>query len=325
MKPSLNPFLVGSLVLGVLALASGTVLALRPLKSLETSGRFIARFNESVQGLDEGSSVRLQGVRVGRVVAIHVNYDQKTHRAQAVVIGELDRSIIHDPIGHPIVLVNRTAVEQWVAEGLRARIDLVGITGLQFVALEFARNPDGIVDIEKEPSEFPIVPTVRSGLSELVVNLSRSATNLANVDFVQLSIELKKLMSIGNQQIGGLDLKTMVARITAAATAVDALAASDDAKSTLASVGATAHSLQRLADKLAVDVDPAQSEVLASLRSFHQMTDGIRQLLQPESGFAGEATSTLQRLGDAADSVDRLASFLERNPDALILGRARTR
>ncbi len=325
MKPSLNPFLVGSLVLGVLALASGTILALRPLKSLQTSGRFIARFNESVQGLDEGSSVRLQGVRVGRVVAIHVNYDPDSHRAQAVVMGELDQNVIHDQSGHPIALANRTTVEQWVGEGLRAKIDLVGITGLQFVALEFGRHPDELAAVEPGTSEYPIIPTVRSGLSELVVNLSRSATNLANVNFVELSVELKKLLSVANRQAGELDLKTMVARITAAATSVDALVGSDDAKGSLAAVGATAHSLQRLADKLAVQADPAQSEVLSSLRSFHQMTDGIRELLQPDSGLSSDAASTLRRLGDAADSVDRLASFLERNPNALILGRTRTR
>ncbi len=325
MKPKLNPFLVGSLVLGVVALASGTVLALRPLKSLNTSGRFIALFNESVQGLDEGSSVRLQGVRVGRVVSIHVSYDETNHRAQAIVTGELDRNILQDPSGHPVVTANRAAVEHWVNEGLRAKIDLVGITGLQFVALEFAGRPSGSVAIDTVISELPVIPTVRSGLSELVVNLSRSATNLANVDFVGLSIELKKLLSVANRQAAGLDLKTMVARITDAAATVDGLARSDQAKDTIEAVARAAESTRRLADKLEEQIDPTGGEVLSSLRSVQQLTGEVRQLLQPDSELRIEAAATLRRLGDAAESVDHLTSFLERNPNALILGRTRPR
>jgi len=325
MKPQINPLLVGSLVLGVLALGATSVLALRPLKALNTTGRFTAHFNESVQGLDEGSSVRLQGVLVGRVVSIRVNYDETTHRAQAIVTGELDRNLIHDHAGHPLGTANRTTIEGWVKAGLRAKIDLVGITGLQFVALEFEHNRPGVAAVEPEASEYPVVPTVRSGLSELVVNLSRSATNLANVDFVDLSIELKKLLSVANQQAAGLDLKTMVARITAAAASVDGLVKSKDATATLQAVGRAAESAQHLADNLAVRIDPTGAEILSSLRSFQKMTEGVRQLLQPDSELSSEAASTLQRWGDAAESIERLSSFLERNPNALILGRTRTR
>lgn len=325
MKPQINPFLVGSLVLGVLALASGSVLALRPLRALNTTGRFTAHFNESVQGLDEGSSVRLQGVRVGRVISIHVNYDETTHRAQAIVTGELDQNIIHDRAGHPLGTADRTTVEGWVKAGLRAKIDLVGITGLQFVALEFDRSPLGLPEVGQEASEYPVVPTVRSGLSELVVNLSRSATNLANVDFVDLSVELKKLLAVANRQAAGLDLKTMVARITGAAASVDDLARSTDATTTLKAIGRAAESTQQLADSIAVRVNPTGAEVLSSLRSFQQLTEGVRQLLQPDSELTRDAASTLQRWEDAAESVERLSSFLERNPNAWILGRSRTR
>jgi paraquat-inducible protein B len=36
-----------------------------------------------------------------------------------------------------------------------------------------------------------------------------------------------------------------------------------------------------------------------------------------------EATRTLQQLGSAAEAVQRLADFIERNPQALITGKKR--
>ena len=40
-------------------------------------------------------------------------------------------------------------------------------------------------------------------------------------------------------------------------------------------------------------------------------------------GLGDEVAHTLAQLGEAADSVQRLADYLERNPNALIAGKKR--
>ena len=72
-----------------------------------------------------------------RVVAIRVHYDAKTRQSQVAVVGELEQNVISDRAGQMIKITDRATLQRLIEEGLRAKIDLVGITGLQFVELDF--------------------------------------------------------------------------------------------------------------------------------------------------------------------------------------------
>ena len=78
MKTKLSPTLAGTFVIGALVLigrgAADT--AVHP-HVFSKPGHFVAYFNESVQGLDVGSAVKLRGVPLGRVKSIRVHYDRK--------------------------------------------------------------------------------------------------------------------------------------------------------------------------------------------------------------------------------------------------------
>jgi paraquat-inducible protein B len=75
--------------------------------------------------------------------------------------------------------------------------------------------------------------------------------------------------------------------------------------------------------KLDAQVQPVQAELVGTLRSFHDAADSIHKLLGPQSGFGEEAVRTLQQVTETAESLQRLADFLERNPSALITGKKR--
>ena len=89
MKTKLSQAVVGSFVIGALALIVAALLSFRSSHLFSKPGRFVAYFNESVQGLDVGGAVKLRGVRAGRVVAIRVHYDSKARQSQVAVVGEL--------------------------------------------------------------------------------------------------------------------------------------------------------------------------------------------------------------------------------------------
>lgn len=52
--------------------------------------------------------------------------------------------MITSPAGQAIQITDRATLERLIEEGLRAKIGLVGITGLQFVELDFL-----------DPQQFP--------------------------------------------------------------------------------------------------------------------------------------------------------------------------
>jgi paraquat-inducible protein B len=321
MKTKLSPTLAGTFVIGAVALIVAALLTLRSCNVFSRPGHFTAYFNESVQGLDVGSAVKLRGVPLGRVKSIRVQYDEKTRQSQVVVLAELNQNKVADDAGHLIQLTDRATLQRLIDQGLRAKIDLVGITGLQFVELDFFDPQEFPAPHAASDAEYPVVPTLRSGMSELVENLSKIAGNLNKVDFAGLSQELKSLLATVNQQAGGLDLKKMVATVTSAASSIDALAGSAEAKSAFANLNKTATDVQGLVAKLDTQVEPVSAELVRSLHSFHDAAQSVQKLVGPQSGLGDETVKALRQLTQTAESLQELADFLERNPNALITGK----
>jgi paraquat-inducible protein B len=321
MKTKLNQTLAGTFVIGALVLLVAALLTLRSCNVFSRPGHFVAYFNESVQGLDVGSAVKLRGVALGRVRSIRVQYDENTQQSQVVVVAELNQNMVADDAGKLIKLTDRATLQRLIDEGLRAKIDLVGITGLQFVELDFFDPQQFPAPRATNDAEYPVVPTLRSGMSELVENLSKIAGNLNKVDFAGLSRELKSLLATVNQQASGLDLKQMVASMTSAASSISALASSAEAKTAFANLNKTAMDVQGFVAKLDTQVEPVSAELVQSLHSFHDAAQSVQTLLGPQSGLSDEAIKTLRQMTQTAESLQELADFLERNPNALITGK----
>ena len=271
--------------------------------------------------MDVGGAVKLRGVRIGRVLTIGVHYDSKARRSQVVVVAELDNNDISDMTGQTIKISDRATLQGLIDEGLRAKINLAGITGQQFVELDFSDPQQFPAAHLESPAEYPVVPTVPSGMSDLIGNLSKIVSDLNKIDFAGISSELKSLLATANQKVGELDLKKMVAQVTTAAESIEALASSADAKAAFSNFNKTATDVQGLVTKLDNQVEPVQTELVRTLHSFHDAAESIQKLLGPQSGLGEEAIRTLQQLTETAKSLQELADFLERNPNALITGK----
>lgn len=321
MKTKLKPIAVGSFVLGAMVLIVAALLSFRSFHVFSKPGKFLAYFNESVQGLDVGSAVKLRGVRVGRVATIRVHYDAKTRQSQVAVVAELDPNVISDGAGKLIPTTDRDTLQRLVDDGLRAKIDLVGITGLQFVELDFFDPVQFPAPKLEGETDYAVVPTLRSGMSELIGNLSKVANNLNKVDFADLSRELQTLLATANRQVGEADLKKMVATVTAAAESIQALASSDEAKASFGNLNKTATGLQELVAKFNTQVEPVRAELVRSLHSFHDAAESVHKLLGPQSALGDETIKALRQITATATSLQELADFLERNPNALITGK----
>lgn len=323
MKTKLNPALVGMFVFGAFVLVIVALLSFQSVHIFAKPGRFVAYFNESVQGLDLGSTVKLRGVRVGRVVAIRVRYDAKTWPAPVAVVGELDNNAITDSEGRMIKLTDRATLQRLVDEGLRAKLDLVGITGLQFVQLDFLDPRKFPAPPANRDADPPEVPTVASEITELMANLSMIINDLKKAEFTEVSRELKSLLVSANHKAGELDLKKLATQVTAAAESIAALAGSAQTQAAFTNLNKTATDVQALVARLDTKVETVGTELVRTLRSFHDTTESVRKLLGPQSGLGEEAVRTLQQVTEAAESLQRLADFLERNPNALITGKKR--
>jgi phospholipid/cholesterol/gamma-HCH transport system substrate-binding protein len=144
---------VGLIVIGVAILGSGSL-----FRQTERAETYI---NESVQGLDVGSSVKFRGVQIGRVTDIgfvqpEYDVDRSSELARLVLVRF---EIFPRTFGAGVGSLGRE-VEGMVQRGLRVRLAQQGLTGTEY--LEARSVPAAADNLAAERALYPLgaEPTV---------------------------------------------------------------------------------------------------------------------------------------------------------------------
>jgi len=329
-KTKISPTIVGMFVIGAVALVLIGLLSFGGINFFSKPQRFVVYFDESVHGLDLGSPVKLRGVRVGRVVDLNVQYDAKNKKSIVEVLCEFSRSTVKDEIGAPIDVSSRKPLQKLIDSGLRAQLGVSGLaTGLLFVELDFAdlSIPGPAVTAITDP-KFVVVPSMPSAISEFQASLTEILSNLKRVDFAGLSREMNGLLADTRKQINGLELAKLTTEWTKAGAAVNELASSGELQRTFARLNETIDQVSKVLANVDAQIQPAGvklNETLAEaqgvLKTFNNAAESARQFINAQSGLGEETVRTMNQLAEAASSVQRLAEFLERNPNALLTGK----
>jgi paraquat-inducible protein B len=329
-KTKLSPTVVGVFVIGAIALGVVALLSFGGLHFFSQPQRFVVYFDESVHGLDLGSAVKLRGVRIGHVVDLNVRYDAKSNRSEVAVVCELSRDILTDAHGEPIDVSDRTALQVLIDRGLRAKLGVVGLaTGLLFVELNFVDPADYPASNPGVAGEkYAVVPAVPSAISEYQASLTMILSNLKKVDFGGLADDVKKLLTAAQKQLDGADVRGLVSQWKDAGAAVKELASSPDAKRAFANLNAAITDLRGVLAKIDTQVTPAGENLTATLKEakaalerFNAAAASAQHFIEAQSWVGDQGVQTLQELGDAAESVRRLADFIERDPNAILVGK----
>jgi paraquat-inducible protein B len=330
-KTKASPSLVGLFVLGALLLGLLALTTFGGINLFSRPQRFEVFFDESVHGLDLGSAVKLRGVRVGRVVDIHLRYDAARHHSSIAVVCELNRNMITDAHGVMIDLSTPGELQKLVDNGLRAQLGIAGLaTGLLFVELDFLDPAQFPLPRSPETVDTPyaVVPSVPSTISEFQASLTSILTALQKVDFAGLSQELSGLLVDTRQKLAALDLPPLVTEATQAAQAVRQLASDPAWPATLANLNGAVTELRGTVAKIDTQVGPTADKLNEALAQTKQAVEAfnataltVREFITAQQGLGAEADVALKRLAEASESVRRLADFLERNPAAILTGR----
>ncbi len=330
MKTKISPSVIGLFVLGALLLAGVGLVTFGNVNLFTKPQRFVVFFDESVHGLDLGSAVKLRGVRVGRVADIRVRYDAARQHSEVEVVCELNRDTIADASGGTLNVTDRAELKKFVDEGLRAQLGVLGLaTGLLFVELDFL-NPRQFPAVRSTFADdtYAAIPAVRSTIAEFQASLNEILAKLKDVDIATLSREATGIIVDARRQLNALDLPQLVNESTQTVRAVRVLASDPAWQSTLANLNGTITDLRSAIAHLDAQVLPTGEklgEILAQAKSavdaFNATAQTVRQFIAAQQGLGADADLAVKRLAEAADSVRRLAEFLERNPAALLTGR----
>jgi paraquat-inducible protein B len=252
----------------------------------ERPDAYVLYFKNSLHGLVVGAPVDFNGVEVGEVRSIQIEYDP-AHEGyrfpiEIAVYPERVRARYRPGAPRPNTDITGTYrfVERLIEHGFRAQLRTGSLlTGQQYVALDFfPRAPRARSDPNVVPMELPTMP--------------------GGIDELQASLEdiLKKIDALPLQRI------------------------SKDTDAGLVALNKTLAATTRLAERLERDVAPEAGKALSDVRRALVTVD---QTLSADAPLKQELQESLKQMTRAAEALRSLADYLDRHPEALLRGKAR--
>ena len=294
MKSS-NYWKLGAFVLGGLGLVVATLIWLGAADLSRATRRLVTYFDESVQGLDVGSSVKFRGVSVGTVSEISIASDLRHVRVT---------SLVYEDVLKRLGLSETGGLQATGERSLRIQLTSTGITGVKFLLIDFfdsKRFPPEKLPFDPGPDYLPSTPSTLKSIEEAAVDVGMQLPELT----MRASETLQRLANSVEEIQHGLD--PLLARDGSIARLLE-------------QYEKTGAQLERTAASLEVEVKAAKLSNTTSM---------VRDAAASVSTLAADATQTsedardgITALQETLDSVRALTDYLERDPSALVRGRA---
>src|SRR5580698_10623139 len=212
----LGAFVVASVCILVVA-----VFLLGGRRWFQPTFMFETYFDQSVAGLDVGAPVRFRGVPLGHVAEILTSaatYEQsipleKRHE-YIVVRVEVNLS------GQEAAQMRRDA-ETLVSRGLRAQTQLAGITGQQYLALDFLDPKKyGALPFDWTP-KYLYLPSAPSSAGEIIAKAQSFLASLNEADIKTLGQSLNTLVSDLDTKLGEVPVSDLATHLQSALRAAN--------------------------------------------------------------------------------------------------------
>jgi paraquat-inducible protein B len=341
MSKQANPTVIGGFVLGALALVVAGILIFSSAAWFKQRVAIVTYFPGSVQGLAVGAEVQFQGVRIGQVTGIKVNYVSEENGFRIPVAYDIWPDTIGVVGADAWQLDAATFAQRLVTErGLRARLEPVSLlTGQYMVSLSLgATDPPRYLGATDGAIEIPAVESTRERVMDMLQNVSLD--ELAE-EFSETLRAIREILAAGTiqaliaqadesaGQIGGLadtikaEVKPLAERIDGTlgdyARLAQTLSARIDRLADRSEAAAGA--LERLAQHLDAKVDPLGASATAALVQAERTLATAQGLLAKGSDLRIGIDRLLQSATGAAKSLRSLADYLERHPEALLQGK----
>jgi paraquat-inducible protein B len=271
-------------------------------QSYASKVRFVMFFEDSVRGLAVGAPVEFKGIKVGSVIDVRLEHDEKSGAFRIPVLVELEPERISDR-GERMKRAPREAFQALVKQGLRARLQTGSLlTGQLFVELDM--HPKSPLRLAGVARGEPELPTLRGNFEQMSVSLKSILEKLDKVDLVAI----------------GADLQGTLKGTNALANAANLESALSDLAASLASVRGVLRQLDKRAEPLAENLEKALVAARAALEKSTATMTLVDGLIAPETPMHDGALRLTQELSSTARAIRSLVDMLERNPQALLLG-----
>jgi phospholipid/cholesterol/gamma-HCH transport system substrate-binding protein/paraquat-inducible protein B len=306
---------LGLFVVVSLFLLAAALFMLGGRKWFQPTFTFETYFNQSVAGLNVGAPVLFRGVPLGHVseiLASAATYEQDVpldlRREYIVVRVEVNLS------AREVAWMRKDAIKL-TAKGLRAQTQLAGITGQQFLELDFLEAQKYPPLIFPWRPEYPYIPSAPNFAGEIIAHAQTFLASLNEADIKNLGRNLNSLVGTLQTKLGELPVGELSAKAREVLGRADATLARLDAR-------LRDPSLKRTVENVAVITDRLRR--LTEDGELDRMVNGIDEAAERLDVLIGDnqydVRVIVHDLRDSAENLRALSETLKRNPAGVLLG-----
>jgi ABC-type transporter Mla subunit MlaD len=271
---------IGALIALILVFGSGQIFQ----KTFEVE----TYIKQSVTGLDNGASVRFRGVKVGQVISVGLTgeiYEKNVPLAQRKAYVIVRMLINGDPKEY------LGGSNNSFATNLRARVKTMGITGVNYIELDFeAPNSDSPMLTYTWKPEYPVIPSLPSPADEIFTGLQKVVTNLSALNLAETQQKFDSLVTNLNTVLAGSGKGNQ-------------------------GIAQSVQELNTLLAKMNSVTSNAELELLTQ-----ELVASAVVLRQMLSSAQGDTAVTIENLKQASEQLNDLARIASRSPSSLIWG-----
>ncbi len=315
---TINPRLIGLFVIGGIALFVLAIVLFSRQDLFAQKRRFVAYFQQSVNGLNVGAPVRFRGIPIGKVIRIDGVYEPKTGIMMPRLILEVS----------PEKMVNAVLRDGeynlfplFVKNGMRATLKSTSLlTGHLYVALDFHPNTP-VRHLGTGDERYPEMPTIDSSLDQTLERLSGLPLDEVVAHLTSTLIAAEAVLRHPGLAQALERLPRVLADIDA--TFVDLrryvdhglVPATEDVQATLARARGTLDGMAQTLDRVPFD------RLQTSLAELEKTLRRLQERLSPEDPVNHEVLRMLREVVTTARSMRAVFDLLEEHPEALVRGK----
>ena len=282
-----NYFRLGVFVLAAIGVLITVILIFGSGKFFKHSFTIETYVKQSVTGLDTGASVRFRGVKIGQVSLIGLSGD--LYEADVPMAKRHEYVVVRMQIfGDKVELEN---LQQYLKDNLRARIKSQGITGVNYVELDFYGDATAYPALPYSwESAYPVVPSMPNQADEIISGIQKFVAALNGMDMDGTQKKFDLLLGNLNKLMAG------------------------DGKDNAGLVNSV-RDLNILLERIAKVTDKDQLNIL-----MRELIGTMVTLRQTVASVQGDTTITLENLRQASENLNEFSRVASQSPSTLIWG-----
>lgn len=280
-----NYFRLGVFVLAAIGVLVAVILIFGSGKFFKKSFYLETYIKQSVTGLDSGAAVRFRGVKIGQVTTIGLTGDtyEKNlpfeNRRQYVVVR---MKIFGDE-------VTEDQLNHFIKDNLRARVKSMGITGVNYIELDFVTSATDYPSLPYNwQPEYPVLPSMPNQTDEIISGIQKfiDSANQMSIDSTQKKVD-EVLTSLNTMMIG-------------------------DGKGNEGFIRSVKE-LNVLLARIAKVTDKDELNIL-----MRELVGAVTSLRQTITSAQGDTASTLENLKQTSENLNELSRIASQSPASLL-------